>query len=149
MEGLIAFIIVTATFLVVGYCKAQADRLMQLQGGDSPMETWKNKWKLDDKGELVPPPENDYFKIFGVKFLSLLNVYYKLFRLKYTENYLFSATLLVGFTDPWHKWNSYGGLALYIGFTLLLMMIDIKLVFALPFLFISKGVGFHSVNRYK
>lgn len=59
-------------------------------------DQWMNKYAKDpESGLLVPAPNT-----------GLYGWYHRLFGLKYRERFLFSATALVKFTDPWHWWES-------------------------------------------
>lgn len=53
----------------------------------NPSESWRFKYAKDAEGDLIPAPDN---------------IYYRSFDLKYKERYPLSATALSFTTDAWH-----------------------------------------------
>jgi hypothetical protein len=82
----LAFIL--ATILVAGYFKAQLDAI-----ADSGIKSneWKNKYKLNENGNLVSADTQDHWWYFG------------LYKPRFAEKFPFSSTALVFMTDKWHK----------------------------------------------
>ena len=66
--------------------------------------TWKNKWKLDSNGDLIP---------YGLKWWHF-GIYPK-----YEERFPYSSTILVWLTDPEHFFQEIKHICVYLGFFLL------------------------------
>jgi hypothetical protein len=66
--------------------------------------TWKNKWKLDLFGNLIPYKFKWYH--FGV-------------HPKYEEKFPYSSTILVGLTDPEHLFQEIKYICVYLAFLIL------------------------------
>jgi len=60
-----------------------------------PASTWKNKYKKDKEGNLVPFKNAWY--------------YFGFYKPTYQEAFPFSTTMFVAFTDKWHKYESLQG----------------------------------------
>lgn len=88
----------TLTILIfialIGTAKGIQDRCQFHGGGCSPHATWQNKYDLGEDGQLIQFSPADQWWYFGLKPLYP----------KYRERFAYSSTLLVGLTDPWHKW---------------------------------------------
>lgn len=87
MELILACILVA----FAAYFNAKMDKCT-FHGVGCNAGEWKNKWKLDSDGKLIPYSQKWY--------------HFKIFQPKYVEKFPFSSTLLVAFTDNWHRWKS-------------------------------------------
>ena len=85
--------LIAAILLVclAAYFNAKMDKCQFHRVGCNADE-WKNKWKLDDEGRLIPYVSKWYH--FG--FIEP----------KYVEKFPYSSTVFVSFTDRWHRWKS-------------------------------------------
>lgn len=62
-------------------------------------QMWKRKYRMTSYGTLYPHPQ------LSVRIPRIYRWYYKVFRIKYEERFLFSATALVWLTDAMHLTN--------------------------------------------
>ena len=58
-----------------------------------PGDSWKNKWKLDDKGKLIPQKNRPWY-------------YLQIYKPEHQERFPYSSTFLVFTTDAWHFFQS-------------------------------------------
>lgn len=78
-------------FLVLaGIAKAEMDTASD---NGTKSKEWKNKWKLNDLGSIIPTST-----VFKLPWW-----YNKFYKPAYIEKYPFSSTLFSCFTDTWHK----------------------------------------------
>ncbi len=82
----------TILLIVAGYFNGLMDRLMFHVSDYSPSNTWKAKYKKDSEGNLIPTTKRPWY-------------YLGLYKPQYIEAFPFSTTILVGFTDPWHRYK--------------------------------------------
>ena len=66
--------------------------------------SWKNKWKLDGAGQLIPQTKKWYY--FG-------------FTPKYKERFYLSSTVFVAFTDGEHLFQLLKNISIYTGFAVI------------------------------
>lgn len=76
--------------LIAGYFNGTMDHLMFHDSEYSPANTWKAKYKKDSEGNLIPANKSPWY-------------YLGLYTPKYVEAFPFSTTMLVAFTDQWHR----------------------------------------------
>ena len=86
--------LISSAILVIltGYFNGIMDHLQFHDSNYSPANTWKNKYKKDSEGRLVKSLKAPWY-------------YFRLYAPAYVEAFPFSSTLLVGFTDPWHRYK--------------------------------------------
>lgn len=88
-------------------------------------QSWKNKWKLDADGNLMPPYK--YWWYFG------------LYKPPYQERFIYSSTVLVFLTDGWHLMQFFFHLCWQLCISFLfgqywwIALIPIKIVFNVSF----------------
>ena len=86
-------IYLTAILLTVsGYLNGSMDHLMFHDSEYNPENTWKAKYKKDEEGNLIRSEKGPWY-------------YMGLYSPKYVEAFPFSSTILVGITDPWHRYK--------------------------------------------
>lgn len=69
-------------------------------------KSWKNKWKLDSDGNLIPNDKKLWYYLY-------------LLKPKYTERYMWSSTILVAFTDGEHLFQFLKNIFIFLGFLVL------------------------------
>lgn len=93
--------------LVSGALMGLMDRSAHGKLGRPPSTTWKNKYKKDATGELIPTKNRRHHWW-----------YFGLFRPVYVERFPFSTTWLVWLSDHWHLYKKLFMLAGWIVLTL-------------------------------
>jgi hypothetical protein len=82
--------------------------------------SWKNKWKLDSKGDLMPIVKDKVFKLKIFKWVIINVKYYKWYYFlvdpKHVESFLYSSTIFVYLTDGEHLFQFIKKRAIDIGF---------------------------------
>lgn len=86
------YVISAILYLIAAACTG-LDNWELFRNGYAGKSDWTNKYAKDSQGVLIPAPDRSY---------------YRLFKLKYKERFLLSATALVMFTDRWHLYKTLG-----------------------------------------
>lgn len=77
---------------IAGYFNGVMDHLQFHYSEYNPANTWKNKYKKDAEGNIIPNTKKPWY-------------YLGLYKPQYVESFPFSSTALVSFTDPWHRYK--------------------------------------------
>lgn len=90
---------------------------------------WKNKWKLSQNGKLIKYDKKDWY-YFG-------------FYPKFKERFPYSSTILVCFTDNWHKYQFLFLRSVYLAISVQLSGIIGAIALAFIVFPILYGIGFY------
>lgn len=78
--------------MAAGYFNGCMDYLMFHSSEYNPSNTWKAKYKKDAEDNLIRSEKSPWY-------------YLGIYTPKYVEAFPFSSTILVGITDPWHRYK--------------------------------------------
>lgn len=88
IDSMTSFIL-SSLFLILGsYFKGKMDIILFSK---RKYAEWKNKWKLTESGKLIRYNEKDWYYFGNYP--------------RFKEKFPFSSTILVCFTDTWHKYQ--------------------------------------------
>ena len=97
---------------------------------------WKNKWKLSQNGKLIRYDKKDWY-YFG-------------FYPKFKERFPYSSTILVCFTDNWHKYQFLFLRCIYLAISIQLAGFIGSILLAFLVFPILYGIGFYfGFEKYK
>lgn len=111
--------------VIASYFKGKMDTIM-FRGRNIG---WKNKWKLTADGKLKYYKKKDWY-YFG---------HYPL----YEEKFVYSSTILVCFTDAWHKYQFFMLRAFYLSVAIQMVPWYLALVAAFIVFPVIYGIGFY------
>lgn len=125
-------VICSLILVVIGsYFKGKMDTIMFREKNVG----WKNKWKLTADGKLKYYKGKDWY-YFG---------HYPL----YEEKSIYSSTILVCFTDAWHKYQFFMLRSFYLALSIQMVPWYLALVASFTVLPVIYGIGFYiSFERY-
>lgn len=117
---------------IAGSSKAASDLYSEGVLKPSKSESWKNKWKLDDKGKIIPNDKKPWYYLW-------------LWKPMYIERFPYSSEFLVFLTDPWHRFNTIKMTSIIIG--ILFFHIELHPVIEFLLLYGVFAAGFTTVYR--
>lgn len=128
-----ALVLLSFFFIILGsYFKGKMDKVMFRDNNSG----WKKKWDLSPTGKLVRYHEKDWY-YFG-------------FYPRYKESFPFSSTILVCFTDDWHKYQFLFLRCLYLAIAVQLVGLVTATLLAFTVFPILYGIGFYfGFERYR
>lgn len=126
-------VLLSILFLILGsYFKGKMDLVMFRDNNSG----WKNKWKLSQNNKLIKYNGKDWY-YFG---------FYPSFK----ESFPFSSTVLVCFTDSWHKYQFLFLRCIYLAIALSMAGFGKALLLTFIVFPILYGIGFYyGYERYK
>lgn len=128
-----ALVVLSCFFIILGaYFKGKMDMVMFRDNNSG----WKNKWKLSPNGKLIKYNEKAWY-YFGV---------YPRFK----ENFPYSSTILVCFTDSWHKYQFLFLRCVYLAVSIQLVGFIKAIILAFTVFPLLYGIGFYyGFERYR
>ena len=128
-----ALVLLSLFFIILGsYFKGRMDLVMFRDNNSG----WRKKWKLSSTGKLIKYNEKDWY-YFG-------------FYPRYKENFPYSSTVLVCFTDDWHKYQFIFLRCLYLAVSIQMVGLVGAILLAFTVFPVLYGIGFYlGFERYR
>ena len=128
-----ALVLLSCFLIILGsYFKGKMDMVMFRDNNSG----WKNKWNLSPTGKLVRYHEKDWY-YFG-------------FYPKYKESFPYSSTVLVCFTDDWHKYQFLFLRCIYLAISIQLAGLATATLLAFTVFPVLYSIGFYfGFERYR
>ena len=126
-------VLLSLFFIILGsYFKGKMDKVMFRDNNSG----WRKKWKLSSTGKLIKYNEKDWY-YFG-------------FYPRYKENFPYSSTVLVCFTDDWHKYQFIFLRCLYLAVSIQMVGLVGAILLAFTVFPVLYGIGFYlGFERYR